>query len=163
MTSPITMKSIDDIRRENLALLRKEVGSSRGLAARLDRDESQVGQWMHGALNSGTGKPRGMRSDTARYIEKCMGKPDGWMDAARLVSTPIGNTRRTTMDVRVIERLREAAKDHGEVADLLDVLADCFPFLQDGDSEFKGDDQDREYLKSAVAAAAFAQFDRDNN
>lgn len=75
------MKSIDEIRRENLALLRHEFGSLRGLAVILDRDESQVSQWMQGSKNSGTGKPRGMRSDTARYIETCTNKKSGWMDA----------------------------------------------------------------------------------
>jgi SOS-response transcriptional repressor LexA len=75
------MKSIDEIRRENLALLRSELGGSlRDLAARLERDESQVSQWMQGSKNSGTGKPRGMRSDTARYIEQRANKPAGWLD-----------------------------------------------------------------------------------
>jgi SOS-response transcriptional repressor LexA len=75
------MKPIDEIRRENLAQLRIEFGSLRALATKLDRDESQVSQWMQGSKNSGTGKPRGMRSETARYIEQCTGKKNGWMDA----------------------------------------------------------------------------------
>lgn len=75
------MKSVDEIRRENLALLRSELGSLRALAALLERDESQVSQWMQGSKNSGTGKPRGMRSETARYIEERAKKKPGWMDA----------------------------------------------------------------------------------
>jgi hypothetical protein len=63
------MKSIDDIRRENLQVLERQFGSLRGLADVLDRSESQVSQWKNGAVNSGTGKPRGMRTETARFIE----------------------------------------------------------------------------------------------
>lgn len=75
------MKSIDEIRRANLALLRSQNGGSlRDLAALLERDESQVSQWMQGSKNSGTGKPRGMRSETARYIEERAKKPAGWLD-----------------------------------------------------------------------------------
>lgn len=75
------MKSIDQIRRNNLVLLRQEFGSLRGLAVILNRDESQVSQWIQGSKNSGTGKPRGMRSETARYIDDCTNKKSGWMDA----------------------------------------------------------------------------------
>lgn len=74
------MKSIDDIRRENLQLLRTEYGSQKALADALERDEAQVSQWALGLKNSGTGKPRGMRTVTARYIEKQCNKPDGWLD-----------------------------------------------------------------------------------
>ncbi len=74
------MKSIDDIRRENLQLLRSEYGSQKALADALDRDEAQVSQWALGLKNSGTGKPRGMRTATARYIEQQCKKPDGWLD-----------------------------------------------------------------------------------
>lgn len=74
------MKSIDEIRRENLQLLRSEYGSQKALADALERDEAQVSQWALGLKNSGTGKPRGMRTVTARYIEKQCNKPDGWLD-----------------------------------------------------------------------------------
>lgn len=52
----------------------------KALADALDRSESQVSQWKNGAANSATGKPRGMRSDTARYIETITKKPEGWLD-----------------------------------------------------------------------------------
>lgn len=74
------MKSIDDIRRENLRFLERKLGSLKGLADALDRSESQVSQWKVGAVNSGTGKQRGMRSDTARYIEGKTKMPEGWLD-----------------------------------------------------------------------------------
>lgn len=74
------VKLIDDIRRENLERLQKELGSLRALADLLGKDESQVSQWKQGSKNSGTGKPRGMRSETARHIEEKTGKTRGWLD-----------------------------------------------------------------------------------
>lgn len=74
------MKSIDDIRRQNLQTLERQFGSLKGLADALDRSESQVSQWKNGAANSGTGKPRGMRTETARYIEEKTKMPPGWLD-----------------------------------------------------------------------------------
>jgi len=74
------METIDDIRRNNLKLLEEEAGSQKALAAKLEKSESQVSQWKLGAINSGTGKPRCMRSSMARYIESRTGKPSGWMD-----------------------------------------------------------------------------------
>lgn len=74
------MKSIDEIRRANLLLLRDEFGSLKKLALVVERDDSQVSQWLQGSKNSGTGKARGMRSDTARHIESKTGKQEGWLD-----------------------------------------------------------------------------------
>lgn len=74
------MKMIDDIRRENLVKLRDDYGSLAALAAHLERSESQVSQWINASINSGTGKPRHMRTSTARWIEQTCSKPAGWMD-----------------------------------------------------------------------------------
>ncbi|RSE90330.1 hypothetical protein [Achromobacter aegrifaciens] len=71
---------IDDIRRANLALLVKEAGGVGRLAERLERDQSQVSQWLNASKNSATGTPRGMRGATCRFIEQKMGKPEGWLD-----------------------------------------------------------------------------------
>jgi len=73
--------TIDEIRRNNLALLVSEYGSVQALADAIYRSDSQVSQWINASKNSGTGKPRGMRSDSCRHIERCTGKPKGWMDA----------------------------------------------------------------------------------
>lgn len=81
------MKLIDDLRRENLTKLRLEFGGLKVLSEKLERDDSQVSQWILGSKNSGTGKPRGMRSDTARYIELKCGKPEGWLDHDHTDST----------------------------------------------------------------------------
>lgn len=83
------MRSIDDIRRHNITLLERSFGTLKSLADVLERSESQVSQWKNGAANSGTGKPRGMRSDSARYIEQKTGKPEGWMDADHSMQDPV--------------------------------------------------------------------------
>lgn len=74
------MKMIDDVRADNMAALAREFGSTAALAAHMDRSESQVSQWVNRSKNSATGKPRGMRSSTARWIELVCAKPHGWLD-----------------------------------------------------------------------------------
>lgn len=89
------MKMIDELRAENLARLAHELGSVAALATRLSRSESQVSQWINRSINSGTGKPRSMRSVTARWIEDIMVKPRGWLDTDHdgdTASTPAADT-----------------------------------------------------------------------
>lgn len=71
---------IEDIRMENMAALSASAGSVTALAKLLERSDSQVSQWINGSINSGTGKPRGMKPQTARWIESKTGKPRGWLD-----------------------------------------------------------------------------------
>lgn len=78
------MKMIEDIRRENLAALRKEFGRGGGFADLIGKSEAQITQWIKGSKNSGTGKPRGMRPETARLIESKCGKPPGWLDTIHI-------------------------------------------------------------------------------
>lgn len=74
------MPTIDEIRRSNLATLITEFGGNKTFSERLGVSESQLSQWAKGAANSATGKPRGMRTDTAQRIEAAGGKPPGWLD-----------------------------------------------------------------------------------
>lgn len=74
------MKLIDDIRAENLAALAQQMGSVKSLAEALGKSEAQVSQWINRSINSGTGKKRAMRSETARAIESALALPHGWMD-----------------------------------------------------------------------------------
>lgn len=78
---------IDDLRRANLALLAKESGGVGRLAERLERDQSQVSQWLNASKNSATGTPRGMRAATCRFIEEKTGKPEGWLDVDHSAAT----------------------------------------------------------------------------
>lgn len=71
---------IEDIRRSRLMLLIEEYGSVAALAQKLDRQPAQVSQWKNASIDPKTNKPRYMKSETARRIESCTGKPDGWMD-----------------------------------------------------------------------------------
>lgn len=77
------MKLIDDVRAENVADLAKKFGGVRQLAEHLGKQESQVSQWINRSINSGTGKPRAMRSATAREIERKVGEKIGWLDIDR--------------------------------------------------------------------------------
>jgi hypothetical protein len=74
------VKLIEDIRRARLNMLIDEYGSIAALANKLDRQPAQVSQWKNASIDKATGKPRAMKSDTARRIEERTGKPNGWMD-----------------------------------------------------------------------------------
>ena len=77
------MKDIDVIRRENMMTLESEAGGPTAAAVRLGWSQPQWSNLRSGAPDSKTGKPRGMRKETARRIEKAFGKPIGWLDAER--------------------------------------------------------------------------------
>jgi len=64
------MKTIEEIRRERLNMLKAEYGGVGKLAKHLEKDVSQVSQWLNASINSGTGKERGMSSDQCRYVEE---------------------------------------------------------------------------------------------
>lgn len=74
------MKSIDDVRVENLIVLKNKYGSIQKLSDALSRSHGQVSQWINRAKNSTTGEPRGMKSDTARWIESTLNLPQNWLD-----------------------------------------------------------------------------------
>lgn len=74
------MKTVDDLRRENLSFLAKESGGVVALSKKLDRSQAQVSQWLRGSKDSVSGKPRRLSSDSARYIEERCGKHHGWLD-----------------------------------------------------------------------------------
>ncbi|HSY28671.1 MAG TPA: hypothetical protein VK832_14275, partial [Burkholderiaceae bacterium] len=89
----VGMATNPEIHRDNLQRLANEFGGVRKLAEKLGKSDSQVSQWLNASLNSGTGKPRGMRPDTARFIEQQCGKARGWMDESHSQSLEI-----TTID-----------------------------------------------------------------
>ncbi|MEK6418852.1 MAG: hypothetical protein V4801_04555 [Burkholderia gladioli] len=74
------MKDIDEIRRDNLRLIEAELGGPSAAASRTGMSHSQFTNLRDGAKDSKTGRPRGMRKATARKIEECTGKPQGWLD-----------------------------------------------------------------------------------
>jgi len=80
MKSTYLMRDIDDIRRDNLKIIESEAGGPTAAAASLHMSTAQFTNLRDGAKDSKTGKPRGMRKDTARKIEAAAGKHPGWMD-----------------------------------------------------------------------------------
>jgi hypothetical protein len=74
------MMTIDEIRRENLAALIKELGGVSTFAEKIAKSDSQVSQWRNASVDSKTKKPRGISDDACRDIEEKCGKPRGWMD-----------------------------------------------------------------------------------
>lgn len=75
------MRTIDEIRRENLARLILAAGSQSALAGMTGKAPAQISQWLNASLNSRTGKPRVMSTAIARELEQSCAKPSGWMDA----------------------------------------------------------------------------------
>lgn len=74
------MKTVDEIRRDNLKILEQEAGSPSEMARRVEMSYSQYVNLRDGAADSKTGKSRGMRTETARRFEVSCGKPKGWLD-----------------------------------------------------------------------------------
>ncbi|MCA8430067.1 hypothetical protein [Burkholderia seminalis] len=74
------MKEIDEIRRDNLRIIEAEHGGPSAAAAALGMSHSQFTNLRDGAKDSKTGRPRGMRTATARKIDELAGKPAGWLD-----------------------------------------------------------------------------------
>jgi len=73
------MQTIEDVRRDRLALLEKEAGSQANLSKIIEKSPAQISQWKN-ASQTTSGRKRAMHSDTAREIEEKVGKPRGWMD-----------------------------------------------------------------------------------
>ena len=69
---------IDEIRRVNLKKLWQEMRSA--LVEASGMTPAQFYNLRDGAPDSKTGKPRGMRKETARRLEKAAGKPEGYLD-----------------------------------------------------------------------------------
>lgn len=76
-----TMQTVEEIRRQKLALLIKEAGSQAELSDRTGKAPAQISQWLNASINSKTGKPRVMSNAIARELEEKMGKPNGWFDS----------------------------------------------------------------------------------
>lgn len=72
------MKPVSQIRKENLELLIKELGSVKAVAALGETSEIYLSQIRNGALDKKTGKPRSMGNQIARRLEAK--HYPGWMD-----------------------------------------------------------------------------------
>jgi DNA-binding transcriptional regulator YdaS (Cro superfamily) len=72
--------TIEQIYRENLALLVSEAGNQQKLSERIGKSPAQISQWLNASTDSKTGKPRAMSRNMARELEHACKKPVGWMD-----------------------------------------------------------------------------------
>ena len=77
---PERLPTAAEMRRENLTALIGDAGGQAVVASKLGVTASQVSQWVKGAPNSKTGKPRTVGDESARRLEALFGRPRGWMD-----------------------------------------------------------------------------------
>lgn len=74
------MKTSDEIRRENLELAVKRIGSAAKLAEAAATSPAYISQIRNKAPDSKTGKAKMMGDDMARRIEAAIGEASGWLD-----------------------------------------------------------------------------------
>ena len=124
--------TIEEIRRTNLQTLVSEYGGVGKLAEVIGKDQSQLSQWINASINSGTGKPRGIRSSTCRHIEEKCGKPIGWLEEDHSIETVAlvlpeiqqGYIRLDYLDI-------QSSAGHGKVADAYPPLIQNLNVLED--------------------------------
>lgn len=114
------MKDIDEIRRDNIRLIEHECGGPAAAANRIGMSHTQFTNLRNGAKDSKTGKPRGMRKDTARRIEEALNKPPGWLDIDHSQSTTTELNQLNKSGVHEIaKRYLSAPKARQEVIEFL--------------------------------------------
>ena len=74
------MKTIEETYRARLQMLIDEYGGQAKLSEAINKSASQISQWLNATPDSRTGKPRSLKSETAREIEIATGKPRAWFD-----------------------------------------------------------------------------------
>lgn len=78
------MQTNDEIRRENLEVAIKRLGSAAKLAEAANTSPAYLSQIRNRTPDSKTGTPKMMGDAMARRIEAALGEPDGWMDRSHL-------------------------------------------------------------------------------
>lgn len=82
------MKTIAEIRLDNLLLLIEELGSAEALASKVNSSAVYISQLKNRAPDSKTKKPRQIGDPLARKMESSCGKERGWMDHEHPRLTP---------------------------------------------------------------------------
>ncbi len=85
------MKTIEETYRERLQMLIEEHGSQTELGKLIDKSPAQISQWINASPDSKTGKPRSLKSDTARDIEKALNLPNAWFDQPVSLDLPVSS------------------------------------------------------------------------
>lgn len=78
-----TMRTIEEIRLENLRLLVAQYGDAASLSRAVGKAAAQLSQWLNRTPSAETGLPRTIASKTAREIELKLQLPRGWFDNPR--------------------------------------------------------------------------------
>lgn len=82
------MKTIDEIRRDNLLLAIKRFRTAAALAEAAKTNAAYLSQIKGRRRDSKTGTEKAMGDDVARKIEEALGEPEGWMDVAHNSPSP---------------------------------------------------------------------------
>lgn len=99
------MPTVEETRRANLISLVDQAGGVAKAAQILNRSSSQISQWTNALPDSKTGLPRNISGKSARYIEQCFDKPQGWLDqTGARVQTTIEQRRAPRADHLVAEQ-----------------------------------------------------------
>lgn len=109
------MKTIDEIRRNNLLTAISLAGSATALSDLAGVSAAYLSQIKNRTPESKTGKPKAMGDEVARKIEVSLGKAPGWMDnpcldehAAEIPSGKIQNEH-----IQAVIKLMESTDDKG--------------------------------------------------
>jgi SOS-response transcriptional repressor LexA len=78
------MQTNDEIRRENLEVAIKRLGTAAKLAEAAGTSPAYLSQIRNRTPDSKSGTPKMMGDAMARRIEAALGEPDGWMDKSHL-------------------------------------------------------------------------------
>jgi hypothetical protein len=135
----LVMKTIEEIRRQNLAEIAKELGSIQAVADAIGKSHSQVSQWKNGSIDKKSQRPRTMDSESARLIELKCGKDVGWMDNIHAAT----ETKRPNTMIE-----KEVPQSYGM---LLDSIFDPNAFKKQLDYFYQGMSQDH---KEAIVMMA---------
>ena len=115
------MKTIDEIRRGNLARLVIQYGSINLLATKLERSYPQISQWINASKDSKTGQPRGIGNNSARRIEELTDKPRGWFDFEHGINETIYNP--ITKEAKKIAKMIDAREEDQDMEKILRVVS----------------------------------------
>lgn len=115
------MKTIGQIRRENLLLLLEKHGSMANLNEKIGllRTDATLSQIKNQSRESKTGKPKMMGVTQARRIEQSLDLPTGWMDNDQL--PPSYRQQRIAHVAMAMERMTDYQVD--QTVQIVDTLA----------------------------------------
>lgn len=88
------MQTNDEIRRENLEMAIKRLGSAAKLAEAAGTSPAYLSQIRNRTPDSKTGTPKMMGDAMARRIEAALGEPEGWMDRSHLFQGAVNEPAR---------------------------------------------------------------------